>query len=512
MISVGGNAIRAALGLLSGLIVARGLSPTGYGELMFLITTMTTILIAIQMGSSSAFYTFLSQYSRTTKFYLFYYSWLAIQFVTILVSISFILPDDILKILWVGQSRQIVAVSVAAVFMQKVIWPMVGQIGESSRQTFKVQVLNASVAAIYLLLVSIMYMRDMMKVEYILYALIIQFTISTAFSYWFLKENEELKERREASFKEMVKSYWAYCKPLIILSIIVFLYEFLDKWMLQKFSGSIEQAYYQVALQISMISLLATTSIMRIFWKEIAEAWEKRNMLLVKRLYQRANRGLVFLGATVTGLLLPWTEHIVSIALGNEYMHGWPVLALMLFYPIHQSMGQVGGTMLMASGNTYKQMLVSMSVIIISIPATYYVLAPSDYIIPGLNMGAMGIAIKMVLFNVISVNLQAWVITRILGTKFDWLFQVVGITLLVGCGYLAAFLVNKIIWFVDFDIVTLFFSIGLSFIIYIFFIVIIIRVLPWLIGFDKESIDNLIQRMKLFFITMHSRSDKPYDE
>jgi O-antigen/teichoic acid export membrane protein len=312
-----------------------------------------------------------------------------------------------------------------------------------------------------------------------------------------LKENDVSKHRKRMSSRQMAAAYWNYCKPLVVLSAASFLYEFLDRWMLQKFGGSVEQAYYQVAFQISTISLLVTTSILAVFWKEIAEAWEGNKLATVARLYRKVNRGLVILAAIIAGLLLPWAEQIVSVALGDEYVQGWPVLALMLLYPIHQSMGQIGGSMLLATSNTYRHMLLSVAIIAVSIPITYFVLAPASMsFLPGLGMGALGIAIKMVVIGVVSVNLQAWMIARICGWSFDWLFQAIGIPLMIGIGYLASFLANQVVPHGEPGILTLIGLIGISSFVHLSLVAVTIWNLPWLIGFEEDDIQFLSEKIK----------------
>lgn len=82
--------------------------------------------------------------------------------------------------------------------------------------------------------------------------------------------------------------------------------------------------------------------------KEIAEARARGEHGRVAILYTKINRGLVILSAVIAGLLLPWAKQIVAILLGPTYVKAWPILAIMFLYPIHQSMGQIGGTMFMA--------------------------------------------------------------------------------------------------------------------------------------------------------------------
>ena len=86
--------------------------------------------------------------------------------------------------------------------------------------------------------------------------------------------------------------YKYYCIPLIPLAWLGAAHDFADRWMLQTWSGSKEQAYFGVAAQISGVSLLVTTAILRIFWKEIAEAHQAGNFNKVGALYSKLLRML----------------------------------------------------------------------------------------------------------------------------------------------------------------------------------------------------------------------------
>src|SRR5207248_3113764 len=119
------------------------------------------------------------------------------------------------------------------------------------------------------------------------------------------------------------------------------------------------------------------------------------------------------------------------------------VLAIMLLYPIYTSISQIAATMLLAGGHTRTTMFVTLLGTSISVPLAYLMLAPSaDVLIPGLALGAIGMAFKMLLLNAIAANLQAWLIARYSDWKFDWLHQAVGVPLMVALGYLAKMLVE----------------------------------------------------------------------
>lgn len=499
-ISVGSNALRAMIGFATGLLIARALNPAGYGDLMFLLGSFVAIRSLMDMGSSNAFFTFLSQRARGHRFYLVYFSWLAFQFIATLALLWLIIPSSLFAKIWLGHDREIVMLAFVAAYMQQQVWQMVGQVGEAMRKTAKVQLMNLAVALLYFMMILLLSVYGRLSVEKVLLLLVGQYVVATVFAYRFLKENRAVPLIVEKPASEIIRGYWKYCKPLVALALVSFAYDFADKWMLQRFGGSAQQGYFQIANQIAAISLLATSSILNVFWKEISDAWEKQDRARVAMLYRKVSRGLVMLGAITSGLLLPWAEQIVNVFLGSAYAHAWPVLAIMLLYPIHQSMGQIGGTMFLASGQTHRFMFVSIAVMLISIPVSYLVLAPaSGEGIHGFEMGALGMACKMVSIGIVSVNIQAWVIARYGGWSFDWVFQAVGIPLMIGLGYLAKTFVG-IWWVLDgAGVADLIIPVTLALFVYTILTAVALWRLPWLIGIDRSEITSLFKQLRVRF-------------
>ena len=487
------SAVRSVIGFSVGLIVARKLNPSGYGDLMFLLGSFVAIRSLMDLGSSNAFFTFLSQRGRGRKFYVAYFLWLTFQFVVTLALLGLIIPSVLFEKIWLGHDRGVVVLAFVAAFMQQQIWPAVGQIGEAKRKTVKVQLMNLGISLIYLLAMMVLSALSQLTVEGVLIVIAALHTIATVFAYRMC--NDEIAPLiDEKSLREIFHEYCKYCQPLTVLAVISFAYEFADKWMLQHYGGAVQQGYLQIANQFAAVSLLATTSILSIFWKEIAESWERQDKVRVEMLYRRVNRSLVMLGAIISGLLLPWSEQIVKILLGESYLHGWPVLAIMLLYPIHQSMGQIGGTMFLASRQTRKYTKISVVMMLISIPATYFVVAPASGLVGGLELGAIGMACKTVLLGVISVNIQAWAIAKDGGWKFDWAFQMVGIPLMIGLGFVSKLLAGLFWSADDINVIQLVPQITIGCISYVLLLIVSLWWMPWLIGADRKGILRIISK------------------
>src|SRR5712692_2962447 len=237
LISIASTGLRSAIGFISGLLVARGLSPSGYGDLAFLIGSFAAVRSLLDMGSSSAFYTFISQRARVRGFYLLYAGWLTAQFLITLLLVMLILPVE--KI-WLGHDRAVVLLAFMASFMQQQVWQTITQIGEATRKTVRIHVLNTAVAVTHLILVSVLLLYSLMSVQAVLVLMVGEYIAVTILSTWFLKDKQPERPGAKDGLRawETIGDYWRYCKPLIFLSVVSCLYDFADKWMLQRFGGA----------------------------------------------------------------------------------------------------------------------------------------------------------------------------------------------------------------------------------------------------------------------------------
>ena len=500
LVSVVSNFTRAAIGFFSGLLIARGLHPTGYGDFTFLLGSFVAISNLLDMGSSNAFYTFIARKNRSRNFFLLYFGWLALQFTITSVAVSLIIPDEMLAKVWVGHRREIILLAFAASFMQQQVWQTVNQIGESTRQTVRVQALAILMACVHLALISVFIYKELLSIRSLFLILIAEYLVAVLVAYLLLRKREGSGNQsvEETTAAQIFAEFWGYCKPLILLSWIGFMSEFADRWMLQRFGGAGQQGFYQISFQFAAVSLLATSSILKVFWKEIAEEHGRGNTEQVALLYRKVNRGLVMLGAISSGFLIPWTKEIVTVFLGQAYLSAVPVLMVMFLYPIHQSMGQIGGTTLLASGNTRAYMKISTVVTLASIPLSYLVQAPSDsLVLPGFGLGAVGMGLKMVSVGILSVNFQAYVIARICKWKYDWLYQVIGISAVIVIGFAAKIPVNMI-----FQMDHIYSKTGLiaplivNTAIYAVLVGMLIWFMPWLAGLERESIRQGILKIR----------------
>jgi len=157
---------------------------------------------------------------------------------------------------------------------------------------------------------------------------------------------------------------------------------------------------------------------------------------------------------------------------------------------------------LVATGQTGLYSKIGIAAMVCSLPLAYLLMAPSSLIIPGMNMGASGLALKMVIVQFLATNVQLFYNCRYLGISYyKWmLYQVIMIPVVYVLAYGASFvshnLLNEII-ILKFNImatnITTFALAGLLFLVVLLGVV---YLFPRISGISRVEIFEMMQRIK----------------
>lgn len=435
--SAGANIAKAVISFTVGMIVARGLGTEDYGTLSFLLGTFLSVMSIIDLSASNAFYTFICKSERCKNFYIMHASWLVVQLLISSLVICVVIPAETFSSLFFSESRNLVLTSFIAAFFQQQIWNFIAQVGEASRLTVRVQLINLCSFFVNLLLTLILNYYQLLSVSFVFYIVIIQYLFSLVVFYPLIIKRISFSSDVVFSYKDNLVDYFGYCKPLIPYTFLTFIYLFCDTWLLQYFSGSAQQALFSVGAKIAAVSLIATTSIVKILWKEIAHLNSSGQDEEMRILFYRTIKVLYLFSAIITGFLLPWVEDIILLVLGSEYQLAQYPLAIMLFYPMHQSIGQITGSTLLAIEKTKLYSIIGSLGMVVSCLVTYLVLADGRNGYIGLGLGAVGLALKMVVMQFFTVNVYLYLICKIRKWKFEFMFQFYAVIFVVLVGFLS---------------------------------------------------------------------------
>lgn len=483
------NVLRAGLFFVAGLLIARNLGASEFGNLNFLLGSFTSLTALVNMESTSAFFTLLSRKPRGKKFFQFFAGCVALQLL-ILVSLTLFAPDSLKENLWLGQPTQLLLLALFASFTMTLIWKLAGNIGESVRDTVGVQVRNLALSFTYILCIFILGKMEIFSIKRLL---LINIVLHLSFSIFYLGRLIKIgvvTDQPQETFRNIASEFKSYCIPLISATWLGFFYSFADYWLLQKFGGSVQQGYYAIGRRFAGVSQIATFSILKIFWKEIAEAHENGNMEVVRNLFQRVSKSLVFISAVISCVLIPFSEEILLIVLGPSYLEAAMPLAIMFLFPIYQSMAEISGVMLLAMKKTKIKNTIDVFFLFTSIITAYIVLAPQNLFIPGLELGAAGLSQKTVLMITINANLLAYFVSRNIGIAFEWRHPIYSLALLLPFGFLCKFVAEGALSGVFSGKTQIIVTGGGAGILYLAGAASLVYVYPSIAGFTKEQINS----------------------
>jgi len=421
------SVMRSGINFTTAILLARFLGPMDYGRMAFMVASLLAFKQLFDVASSSAFFTFMSQKQRSQKFIKFYWCWVALQASISILLVRWLVPEEMLSLVWGNEPRALILLALLATFMQNTVWADVTQMAEAQRETLKIQILTVLLVLVNLLVVCGLWWFNEIAIPLIFLAIVVEWGFASSIAFNLYKpysKNFSEGHVAEDSYSAIFKKFIVFCLPLIPYVWVCFFHDLADRLMLQKWGGTIEQAFYAVAQQFSAVVLLLTSTMLRILWKEVAEASQQKNSTAVKAIYHRVTKLSFFMGSFLAGAFIPWSGEIVRLLLGAEYLGGTLALTIMFLYPIHQSLGQINGTMLYATGRSRLQSVLGIFYMVFGSIVTYFLLAPADALIPGLSMGSQGLAWKMVCVQVVAVNITSWFISREFGWKFEYRFQI----------------------------------------------------------------------------------------
>lgn len=207
-----------------------------------------------------------------------------------------------------------------------------------------------------------------------------------------------------------------YSHPLFTYGIIGLVAGVADRWLLQVFHGSIEQGFFGLSYQIGAICFLATSAMTPLLTREFAVAYSKNDLPLMASLFRRYIPLFYSIAAYFSCFVVMNAEKVTYIFGGKKFQHASMAVAIMAFYPIHQTYGQLSGSVFYASGNTRLYRDIGIIFMLLGLPVAYFLLAPSNRM--GLECGATGLAIKMVALQFVAVNAQLYFNAKFLKLPF----------------------------------------------------------------------------------------------
>jgi O-antigen/teichoic acid export membrane protein len=442
------NLIGLVISLVTQSLVLRSLKPKAYGDFSYLTNVSTQIVSFFDMGTSLAFYTKLSQRQKEFGLVSFYFGFsiLLSALILLLVALSHIVSVD--SVLWPGQSIVFVYLAVIWAILNW-ITQTINNMGDAHGLTLSIEKMRVVQKVLGLLLiVALFFYKQLDLYRFFLYNFAVSGFLIGAIVLILAKAGHLQRTDWRLSrieIRSYAKEFNRYSRPLFFYFLVSSVVVAFERWLLQIFSGSVQQGFFGLSAQIGAFCFIFTSSIASLIIREFSIAYSRNDLQQMGYLFRRYIPLFYGIAAFFACFIAMQADSVARIFGGDKFQGAGPVIALMAFYQIHQTYGMLSGSIFMATGQTGLLSKISILTSLAGIPLAYLLMAPAAKM--GLHAGAVGLAVKMLVAQVVGVNVQLYFNSLFLKLNF-WRYvahQILSVTVLLAISAFAMLVVNNVL-------------------------------------------------------------------
>ncbi len=408
--------INGIVGTILIAIIPKALSPIAYGQFIYLQNFFSKIISFLDMGSSIAFFTKLSANNKRKELIIFYLLYSLTLLFLLLISIFTIDKLGYMKTILPNIPNQYIYFGLFFGFFTWLTQIFI-KISDAYILTVSVELIKIIHKIVSLLMLFyLVYYNNFTLTTYFFFHYISLISFLIILTLLFIKK-DIFKNFQfsifNSQFSILVKEFIKYCHPLLIYSIINILVGIFDIWLLQKVSGSKEMGFYGLSYSLSAMCFLFTSAMTPIITREFAKSYEDKNIENMKKLFLKYIPMLYSISAYFAIFISIQSQNILTIFTDNEFKDAYLVLMIMAFYPIHQTYGQLSGSIFYATGETKLLRNISLFTQPLGLILSFLFI----YLF---NLGAIGLASKMIIIQFIGVNIQLYFNSKFLGFNIKY--------------------------------------------------------------------------------------------
>jgi len=475
------NIISGIIGAIIVATVPKALGPVAYGQFVYLQEFFIKAIGFLDMGSSIAFFTKLSARAERKELILFYFLY---SFFVLLIIFGFIFVGDTFGFLSAIIPNISIEYIYLGLFFGFFTWftEIFIKISDAYALTVSVELIKVGHKIVSLLLLLFFVYQLAFDLEiffYFHYIVLISFLL--IISWLFIKKGIfQNIFNSQLSILNLTKEFISYCHPLLVYSIIGLLAGLFDIWLLQKVAGSEQMGFYGLAYSLAAMCFLFTSAMTPIITREFSKSYEQKDIENMRKLFYRYIPMLYSIAAFFAMFVSVQSENVLLIFTDEKFKDAFLVLVIMALYPIHQTYGQLSGSIFYATGQTKLMRNMALFTQPLGMLATFILI----YIF---ELGAVGLAWKMILVQFIGVNIQLYFNAKLLNLDmkhFLW-HQIYAV---VFFGILA--IISSSVVFFDSPLINFLVS-GVG---YTFFVTISVYFFPQVFAINRDEIkENFIK-------------------
>lgn len=400
-------------------VIPRGLGPETYGQFSFLTNFFQKIISFFDSGTSLAFYTKLSKNLEDRSIIRFYGGLILAAGLLLYLFIEGVIQIESYSLLFPDQTPLYIRLGFVYIFFYW-ISQVTNKIVDAYGLTVKGELIRVLQQIISLVLILGLYYLEYLNLEIIFIYNYLTFSILiVGWSIYLNTEGVNILKIPRLNLKEIqskVRDFWVYSAPLITYSFVGMLVGLFDYWFLQNMAGSVEQGYFGLSYKVAAICMVFTKAMTPLIMREFSIAFDAGNNESMRNLFKRYFPLLYSIATFISIFLVINASEVTFIFGGSEFKEASLPMAIMCFYPIHQTYGQLSASIFYATDKTKSYRNIGVSTMLFGGVLLFFLVAPESY--NGMDLGAFGLALKLVIVQFVGVNIQLWYSAKLIGVDY----------------------------------------------------------------------------------------------
>lgn len=503
------NFIKLVANLVIALLVPRSLGPSHFGDFNFIFDTFQKIVMTLDLNVSSAHFNYSSKCTESKDISAVYLIFCLIVAVALFVGVGVLSLTGASKYLWPGESITYICLGAILAYFVYVADAING-LSDSKEITTSIELRRLIVIIAGICGLVLLYAFNFLNLASFFIYQILLFLSLIVVSALYVKKigvfDFKLRIIGRSEFKKSISYFYSYSHPLVTITFFGLICAYFDRWFLQIIGGSEMQGFYSLAFRLSTVCILFVGAMAPLFQQHIAKSYGNNNDVEQVRIIFGKAKAFYFMVAALSMFFAFNSAKIINMIGGSMYSSALLPLMIMMFFPIHQSFGQLCGGVLLGLERTDIYRNISIFSGFLGLGLTYFLLAPRTYIIPGMQLGAVGLAVKMVALQFLSVNIMLLYACKIIRYP---IFKMMIYQFVAPLPPLLVFyFVNyfgSIVKFSSSSTLIVVFEMSVQFLVYCFMLVCIVLLFPSFIGIGHADLISYKNRMWTFYISKRKK-------
>lgn len=332
-----GSGVGLIVGVTTTIITTRLLSPEEFGKASMFTLAVNVLMIFIIFGTDQAFVRFFYEEKEELRSRLLIHS-LRVPIILLIITIIGLLfvKDSLMLYLFEEENIFIFTVFIIGVFAQ-VIYRFSLLVIRMQQKAHLYSLLEISNKLLNLLLIIILYYYMGSDYKILIYSTVVTLIILTVFSIYNERNFWNFRGVGKSSVRHSQKEILSFSYPLVLTTLITWLFQAFDKIAIREWSSFEELGLYSAAIRIiGLLMMLQAT--FTTFWTPVCyEHYEKNPE--DKSFFENTSKVIAFSMFILAIFVIMFKDFIVLL-LGPEYEKAALIMPFLIFMPMMYTLSE----------------------------------------------------------------------------------------------------------------------------------------------------------------------------